>query len=272
MTDDDREMKEVDRRELRTTATPQQVWDAWAKPEIIAGWFADRAHGTPEKGSTITHVFEDFGVELPFTVVEATPAETIVFDGVGPGGRPFRQEIRVRRDGGETVMELVHSGFDTDASFDDEFEGMDSGWILAFGILRHYLENHFGRDKTSWLVMQPAPFDFARADALFRSADGLGQWLTDGASAIGDAGQSVKLALQGERVLDGEVLAWSGREVALSWPEIEGVLELKAFSAGPGKTMIGLRVLSWADAGPDGEAMRAWMTERVGALARRLSS
>ena len=271
MTDEsDPKDRDVDRRELRTIASPREVWEAWAKPEIIAGWFADRAHGTPEAGSTITYVFDDFGMELPFQVVEAIPGETIVFDGIGPGGRPFRQEVRIRRDGGETVMELVHSGFDAETSFDDELEGMDSGWTLALGILRHYLENHFGRAKASWMVLRPAPFDFGRANALFRSADGLGRWLTDGAQTVGDAGQSVRLALQGDRALQGKVLAWSGRELALSWPEIDGTLELKAFSAGPGKTMVGMRAFSWADEPPSGDAMRAWITERVDALAALL--
>ncbi len=257
---------EFDRRELTTTATPQQVWEAWAKPEIIAGWFADRAYGTPEKGSTITHVFEAFGMELPFAVVEAIPGESIVFDGVGPGGRPFRQEVRIRRDGGETVLQLTHSGFDADADWGDEFEGIDSGWTLALAVLRHYLETHFGRARTTWMRMRPMAFDFARADAVFRSADGLGRWLTTGEGAIGDRGERVALALRDGRRVTGEVLAWSGREVALSWEEIGGVLELKAFSAGPGQTMVGLRAMSWADLPPSAAVTHDFMDAALDAL------
>lgn len=271
MTDDDDQPKRwTDRRELETTATPQQVWEAWAKPEIIAGWFADRAYGTPEKGSTITHVFEAFGLELPYQVVEAIPGETIVFDGIGPGGRPFRQEIHIHKRGGRTVLELVHSGFDAEASWDDEFEGIDSGWQLALAVLRHYLETYFGRAKKTWLTMRPAPLDLGRANDLFRSREGLAAWLTDGNGEVGEVGDAVALSLRDGRHLGGLVLAWSGREVALSWPEIDGVLELKAFTS-PAGTMVGLRAFSWADTPPDDDAMNSWMNASLDALVGHLA-
>ncbi|MEM6994293.1 MAG: SRPBCC domain-containing protein [Myxococcota bacterium] len=259
-----------DRRELRTSATPQQVWEAWAKPEIIAGWFADRASGTPEKGSTITHVFEAFGMEIPYQVVEAIPGESIVFDSVGPGGQPFRQQVRVRKDGGETVLELVHSGFN-DESWGEEFEGVDSGWALALAVLKHYLEHHFGRPRTTWLRMRPAAFDYTTADAHFRSRAGLAAWLTNGEGAVGDVGDAVHLALRNGHTVTGRVLAWSGREAAVSWDEVQGVLELKAFGAGD-RTMLGLRAMSWAEAPPESATVEAWMDASLEALAAALTT
>lgn len=268
--DDERAEKAwKDRRELRTTATPQQAWEAWAKPEIIAGWFADRATGTPRAGETITHVFEDFGMEVPFTVVEAIPGERIIFDGVGPGGRPFRQEIHIRRDGGETVLELVHSGFEQGEGWEGEFEGMDSGWTLALAVLRHYLEHYFGRPKVGVMSMRPAAFDLARADELFRRREGLAAWLTTGEGEIGDVGSAVALPLRNGHRVSGKVLAWSGREVAMTWPEIEGTLELKAFAM-PGGTMVGVRVFSWA-AEPPTDALKAFADTAADALAKHLA-
>jgi uncharacterized protein YndB with AHSA1/START domain len=44
----------VIRAEIRTKATPQQAYDAWADPEKIAHWFPDRAEGKAEPGATIT--------------------------------------------------------------------------------------------------------------------------------------------------------------------------------------------------------------------------
>ncbi len=40
--------------EMRTRATPEAVWEAWADPEKIARWFVDRASGKPEVGTTFT--------------------------------------------------------------------------------------------------------------------------------------------------------------------------------------------------------------------------
>ena len=39
---------------MRTRATPERVYDAWADPEKIAQWFVDRARGKAEVGWTFT--------------------------------------------------------------------------------------------------------------------------------------------------------------------------------------------------------------------------
>ena len=134
-------------------------------------------------------------MQLPHKVIEAVPGERLVLEGMGPGGLPFRQEVVVRRDGGETVIELVHSGFDDAADWSDEYEGMDSGWKMALAILKHYLENHFGRSRRTYFAMRPATYENAQLDGAFRSEAGLGRWLTTGGS-IGDVGAPVALQLQ----------------------------------------------------------------------------
>lgn len=42
------------RVQVRTTAPPERVWEAWANPEKLAQWFVDRAKGELEEGSTYT--------------------------------------------------------------------------------------------------------------------------------------------------------------------------------------------------------------------------
>ena len=37
------------RAEIRTKATPQQAYEAWADPEKIAHWFPDRAEARPSQ-------------------------------------------------------------------------------------------------------------------------------------------------------------------------------------------------------------------------------
>ncbi|MDA8017974.1 MAG: SRPBCC domain-containing protein, partial [Thermoanaerobaculia bacterium] len=232
---------EEDRRELRVNASPEQLYRAWADPDIIAGWFADRAWGDAQPGGELTHFFEAFGMEMTYRVLEAEAPRRLVLEGRSPGGEPYRQEIHVRQDGGQTVLELVHSGFADDSDWDDEYEGIDSGWQLALAVLRHYLENHFAREKKTLFFARPVDFSWSEVAPLFRSEEGLASWLTD-SGAVTEVGTTASLALQGAGSLNGRVLADSGREVALEWTEIEGILELKAFGGGPWPKTLALRV------------------------------
>ena len=236
-----------DHRTLRTTASPMEVWQAWAEPEHVARWFADAAHGTPEAGGELVHVFDRFGMEMSYRVLAAEPGERLVLEGRTPSGEAFRQEVVIERDGGETVLHLVHSGFgDPDADFADEYEGMDSGWKLAFGLLRHYLEEHFGEDRQVFFAMRPASFEYDDLQPHFRTADGLAGWLTTGGSLEGKAvGDPVRLELAGGGTRTGRLLADSGRELAVSWGEIDGALELKAFDMGPQGRAVCLRGCGW---------------------------
>ena len=256
----------TDTRTLRTTATPQQVFEAWADPELLAQWFPEAARGEAVPGGTMTYVFSKFGIEMVHQVVEVVPGERLVLDGKNPAGLPFRQEIAIRREGGETVLELVHSGFDDGADWGDDYEGADSGWAMALAILRHYLEHHFGRPRTNYFVMRPASYEFAQLDALYRSEAGLSKWLTR-SGRTGEVGDEVALELRDGGRVTGEVLAWTGRECAVSWREIAGVLELKAFPMGPGGRAIALRGSSWSDAAPAEAEIEAWMSAALDRLA-----
>jgi hypothetical protein len=49
--------------------------------------------------------------------------------------------------GGRCVVRLVHSGFSTDASWDDQYNSTTEGWMYFLFNLRHYLEHHDGRQR-----------------------------------------------------------------------------------------------------------------------------
>jgi hypothetical protein len=166
-------------------------------------------------------------------------------------------------------VELVNSGFLEGAEWDDEFQGVDSGWKGALAILKHYLENFRGRRKTALLSMQPASFEYEVLQPLFTTAEGLSRWLAS-SGTVGRPGERYEIDLRGGGRASGRVLLWTGRESVLSWDEVSGTLELKVFSAGPGGRMVGLRMLSWdPDSGREQE-LQSMADASVGRLAALL--
>ena len=125
------------RAEIRTKASPQQAYDAWADPEKIAHWFPDSAEGRAEPGATITWVFDTFNYRVPYEVLVAQPPEKFTVRwNPPPGMNPGVLEVTISKEAGDTVIRLVNSGFREGAQWDDEFEGIDSGWRMSLAKLK----------------------------------------------------------------------------------------------------------------------------------------
>lgn len=259
-------------KEIRIDASPEAVWDAWAKPEEIGRWFVDRAEGEMAAGATVTWVFEAFGYRLPIEVYDARPGEYLAFGGEVPGRSPALQEVLIRRDGGSTVLRLVNSGFPEGPEGDEEFDGVDSGWELALATLKRYLERYPDRDRRQRLVVRPAgTFAYPEVASLYTTRAGLESWLAP-SSRLGSEplapGDAVRLELGGGLALDGEVLARSDREALLSWPELDGVLGLKAFRFGEGRA-VALALSAWpAPGSPEAGRFEVAETEIEAAVDR----
>jgi uncharacterized protein YndB with AHSA1/START domain len=249
--------------EVRTTAPPEHAWAAWADPEKIAHWFVDRAYGDVRPGGVMTWVFDQFKLEIPYPVLEATAPSRLVLGGEIPGFPPFRLEITIARDKGETVVRLFNSGFREGAQWDEEYAGVASGWRLSLALLREYLERHYGTPKQSILVMQPAPFQLFEILPWFTEEARLAQWLTT-SGGVGAPGSPAHLVMRNGEVLRGTVLDVTGQEAALSWDDANMALEFKAFAMGPSR-VVGIRLTGW-DA--DTSRMRSLETSFRDALAR----
>jgi len=236
--------------EIRTSATPEQAWRAWADPSKIPQWFADAARGEAKVGETMTWIFEKFGYEIPYQVVAVDENKQFALGGQLPGRPPFLLEVIIERDAGETVIRIVNSGFLHGGSWDDEYEGVASGWEMSLGLLKYYLEHHYGEPKRTFLVLQPASYDADAVRQWFIEPARLTQWLARGGAALeapDTVGARVRLPLAEGSVIEGHTLAITRSEVAMSWPSERCVVELKAFKLGP-QQMIGIRGTTWGTA------------------------
>ena len=260
--------------EMRTTATPEQVYAAWADPTKLSQWFTDNARGEAKPGSTMYWIFEKFGYEIPYEVVDAVPGKLFSLGGQLPGRPPFLLEIVIERQGGETVMRLVNSGFLDGGKWDEEFEGVSSGWEMSLALLGYYLERHFGEPKRSFLVIEPAQFSLSSILRWYTEPDLLAEWLaadSAGVQAPSEVGEWVRIPLTGgEQAIEGETLAVSRREVAFSWVAEDIVLELKAFTMGP-NPVVAVRGTGWRTDVERFAAIEREMQSALKRLAARLS-
>jgi uncharacterized protein YndB with AHSA1/START domain len=217
---------------IRIKTTPMRVWQAWADPQQIANWFVDRAEGVATPGEVMTWFFDTFNFRQPVPIVEANPGETFVIgsgDAPGPQGHPYLMEITISKEQGDTVVRLVNSGFSEDAKFDDEYEGVVSGWKMALATMKQWLERYPNSRRTHRIVMEPSTYTYEKLRPLFHTVEGRRRWLEPAGNA------------------NAEVLADTGREVLLAWDECDGVVGLKAFRMGP-QPMLALDASTWSEA------------------------
>jgi uncharacterized protein YndB with AHSA1/START domain len=262
--------RRIIRDEITTGASPQQAWEAWADPAKISQWFVDRAEGKAEAGGDIKWFFDKFNLELNYKVLEAVPGERYAILWPGPMPPPGILEVIIEREQGQTLIRLVQSGFREGAEFNEEYEGVKSGWHNALALLREYLENYFGEPRTSLLVIQPAQFQYAAIARYFHEPNLLAKWLTQ-SGAIGEEGAACKLVLHDGEPVNGRVIARTDHEVAVSWPEERATLELKSFSMGP-QRMLGVRVSGWSMEAKRAQEIEKQMAAAVARLASALQS
>lgn len=260
----------TDEREIRISADPETVWAAWAEPDHVRRWFSDDAHGTLEPGGELVHSFEGHG-EHRYRVVEVEAPRRLVLHGE-MDGRAFRQTVEIRTEAGKTVLRLVHSGFGSADPDSEIVQGIDSGWTMALSLMKHYVEHHFGKEKTTHSIFRPARFDYSELlEHRYLTGAGLDTWLTDGAGGI-DVEAPVRLPLRGGDTLTGAALARTDHEVSVTWDEIDGVLELKAFGAGPDARILGVRLVSWAGDPERVAPLRGELEEAVTRLASEVQA
>lgn len=158
--------------EMEIDAPPDAVWKALTEAEELTRWFPPYA-GVNDDGS----VWMSWDGENKFSGDAELDASArrarFVYKQPPPGRDPstltpedfvaIATEYRLETRAGKTVLRLVHSGFGEDESWDDLYDGTRTGWAFELRGLKHYLENHRGRDRL--IAWAKVPYDTSREDA-----------------------------------------------------------------------------------------------------------
>ena len=249
--------------EITVNADAHACYEAWADPRGIARWFVDRAEGRAEAGASVTWFWDAFGYAVPYQIHEAVPDERLVYGFEAPGRPPGRIEIDLHAEGGGvTRVTLVNHGFRDGAQWDEEYQGVVSGWQMALATMKRSLEGFAGQARLDLLITHPATIDFARTVTFQRTGTGLASWLGESAD-LSPVGAPVKIESTDLGTLTGEVLATTDIETLISWEEESGTLGLKTFRMGPMGMVVALHASSWAWSEADQERVRPLLEKAV---------
>lgn len=162
-------------RALFISAAPDQVWQAFTEGGHIRNWFAPVADSAPGVGGFIDLQWDPSqpgGQHCVITEWEQNRRLLMSWRDAPDGEHPLPIELVLEAKDGGTLLRLTHSGFLSDASWDDEYESHGRGWTYELRSLRHYVEQHFGQGRSFVMRRYPLQTDY------------LPQWQ----SVVGEAG------------------------------------------------------------------------------------
>jgi uncharacterized protein YndB with AHSA1/START domain len=128
----------------------ETVWNALTKADELARWFPKTAEVEPEVGGQYLLSWESGGCAFDTRIAVWEPNKRLkVVEHREQNGKPVELAMDFTLAGrdGATTLRLVHSGFGRDADWDDEFDGISSGWHFELRMLRDYLDDHRGEDR-----------------------------------------------------------------------------------------------------------------------------
>lgn len=185
------------REEIALDATPEQVWQAIATGPGIDSWFMGRNEVEPREGGTARMTLPGWTMESTVTAWE--PSRRFELRSPeNPDGTLMAFEYLIEgREGGSTVLRLVHSGFLGD-DWEAEYDALRKGDRMYLEKLATYLKHFPGRTATyAMFATGPQVADKERVWAAFTGALGL--------TGTVSAGDPVRITVDGLAPVDGVV-------------------------------------------------------------------
>ena len=135
----------------------EQVWKALTDAVELSRWFPPSAEVEPGEGGNI-HLSWAPWVETDNRIEIWDPPHhlrtgwhdssgVVTLDQNPEEAQQLAVDYFLESRQGKTVLRLVHSGFSMAAEWDEEYDGVRRGWTYELRSLRHYLQNHLGRNR-----------------------------------------------------------------------------------------------------------------------------
>lgn len=142
-------------QETTLPASPEEVWEAIATGPGIDSWFMGRNEVEPREGGAA--VMDIGGNREEALVTAYEPGKRLATrTGTADDGRFMAFEYLIEgREGGSTVLRIVHSGMLGD-DWQDEYDALRRGWPFHLHTLREYLAHFPGRTGTAVFAMAPS--------------------------------------------------------------------------------------------------------------------
>ena len=249
--------------EVEVSGTPEEVWKAIATGPGVTSWFVPTRVEEDEHGKPVRYI-SDFGPGMesvaPITAWDP-PRRFAAESSWGPDMPTIATEWIVEaRAGGKCLVRVVHSLFASTDDWDNQLEGLESGWPGFFRILRLYMTHFRGQRCSLIQVMGFASKPIAGAWEDLTRPFGLGDVRV---------GQQWRAPREGVPALAGVVeVVGEGKKpnVLLRIDEpAPGIASLCAYDCGAVQVMASLFLYgdkAAAVAAREGPAWRKWMSER----------
>jgi uncharacterized protein YndB with AHSA1/START domain len=167
--------------EIVIDAPIESVWKAITDAEELTRWFVEEATVEPGVGGTIAISWG--GAEKGKSRIEVwEPNHKLRLAKMPPdtgtatldAQTPMIQEYTIERRDGKTVLRLVHSGIPDTPDWDGFYDGTNAGWPSFFRALRHYLEHHRGKPRSSIKIVGKLPGSLEDCWARLTGPEGFG--------------------------------------------------------------------------------------------------
>ena len=167
--------------EIVIDAPVEAVWKAITDGEELTRWFVDAAKVEPGVGGKFSLSWD--GAEAGGSRIDVWEPNqrlrvTLAPFDMGPAkytaDMAIVEEYTIERRGGKTVLRLVESGVPNTPEWDGFYDGTNAGWEQFFRTLRHYLERHPGKPRTTIKIIGKLSGSLDDSWARLTGAGGLG--------------------------------------------------------------------------------------------------